>query len=290
MKKLSLGLLMTTIIASQPVLACTKDGSQGFLPENKMYIPVDAKGINSISEAQFNAVIDQVEAIYRPIISTYGGELEVVRKWSDGTVNAYAEQDGKAWKVSMFGGLARHKAITADGFALVVCHELGHHIGGVPRYGSDDWASNEGQSDYFATTKCLRRVWESENNAAIISKLKVPKFLKESCQKSWSSDSDRAICIRGSMAGDSVARLFAALSWSSKNPKFDTPDKKEVSATSDSHPATQCRLDTYFQGALCEVPHLTEIGQQDEVSGACHGSLGMTSGLRPRCWFKPTVQ
>ena len=70
----------------------------------------------------------------------------------------------------------------------------------------------------------------------------------------------------------------------------DTPDKKEVSSTSHSHPATQCRLDTYFQGALCEVPHATEIGQQDEVSGACHGSLGMTSGLRPRCWFKPSVQ
>jgi hypothetical protein len=65
---------------------------------------------------------------------------------------------------------------------------------------------------------------------------------------------------------------------------------KQVSKTSDSHPATQCRLDTYIQGALCEKSYTEEIGQQDEVSGVCHGSLGMKTGLRPRCWFKPTVE
>jgi hypothetical protein len=290
MNKLSQGLLLATLIASQPVLACTKDGKEGFLPKNNLFIPVDAKGINTITETQFNSVIDQVESVYAPLVSEYGGKLEVVRKWTDGTVNAYAEQVGDLWKVSMFGGLARHKTITPDGFALVVCHEIGHHIGGVPRYGGDDWASNEGQSDYFATTKCLRRVWQSEDNAAVIRKMEVPAFLTNACNKAWTSQSDRDICVRGAMAGESVAKLFAALSWSIKSPKFDTPDPKQVSSTSDSHPATQCRLDTYFQGALCEKSFNEEIGQKDEVSGTCHSSTGQSVGLRPRCWFKPSVQ
>jgi hypothetical protein len=290
MKKLSQGLLLAAIISAQPALACKKDGSEGFLPKNDLNIPADAKGINTITEEQFNSVIDQVEAIYSPIVSEYGGKLNVMRKWTDGTVNAYAEQTGDIWSVSMFGGLARHKTITADGFALVVCHEIGHHIGGVPRYGGDDWASNEGQSDYFATTKCLRRVWQSEDNRTIVKNLNVPKHLKESCEKNWESESDRDICIRGGMAGDSVARLFAALSYSSKPAQFHTPDPKQVAVTNDNHPATQCRLDTYFQGALCEVSFNEEIGQQDEVSGVCHGSNGQSIGLRPRCWFKPTVE
>lgn len=284
-------MLLATIIASQPVFACTKNGSEGFLPKNNLYIPVDAKGINTISEDQFNQVIDSVESVYAPIVAEYGGKLEIVRKWSDGTVNAYAEQEGNIWKVSMFGGLARHKTITKDGMALVVCHELGHHIGGVPRYAGDDWASNEGQSDYFATTKCLRRVWQSEDNAAAVRGLEIPKFLTDSCTKAWpQSQIDRDICVRAGMAGESVAKLFAALSWTSKAPKFDTPDPKQVTSTNDAHPATQCRLDTYFQGALCEKSFNEEIGQKDEVSGVCHGSTGQKIGLRPRCWFKPSVQ
>jgi hypothetical protein len=290
MRKLAQGLLLASIIASQPVLACTKDGSEGFLPKNNLFIPVDAKGINTITEAQFNSVIDQVEGVYAPLVAEYGGKLSVVRKWTDGTVNAYAEQEGSNWKVSMFGGLARHKTITPDGFALVVCHEIGHHIGGVPRYAGDDWASNEGQSDYFATTKCLRRVWQSEDNAAVIRKMEVPQYLTDSCNKAWSAQTDRDICVRGAMAGDSVAKLFAALSWQMKPAKFDTPDPKQVTSTNDAHPATQCRLDTYFQGALCEKSFNEEIGQKDEVSGVCHGSTGHSMGLRPRCWFKPTVQ
>lgn len=289
MKKLSQGLLLATLIASQPVFACSKDGKEGFLPKNNLFIPVDAKGINTITETEFNAVIDQVEGLYAPIISEYGGKLEVVRKWTDGTVNAYAEQNGNIWKVSMFGGLARHKTITADGFALVVCHELGHHIGGAPRYAGDDWASNEGQSDYFATTKCLRRVWQSEDNAAAVRGMDVPKALTDACASAWSEKTDREICVRGGMAGDSVAKLFAALSWQMKPAKFDTPDPKQVASTSDSHPATQCRLDTYFQGALCEKSFNEEIGQTDEVTGSCHGSTGQKIGLRPRCWFKPSL-
>jgi hypothetical protein len=290
MKKLTQGLLLATLISSQPALTCTKDGFEGFLPKNNLNIPVGNKDVSSITEEKFNAVIDQVETMYSPIVSEYGGKLKVVRKWTDGTVNAYAEREGETWKVSMFGGLARHKTITADGFALVVCHELGHHIGGAPRYAGDDWASNEGQSDYFATTKCLRRVWQAEDNAAAVASMQIPSALSQACNKQWSAQADRDICVRAGMAGDSVAQLFAALSWQMKPAKFDTPDPKQVTRTSDSHPATQCRLDTYFQGALCEKSFNEEIGQTDEVSGVCHGSTGQTTGLRPRCWFRPSVQ
>jgi hypothetical protein len=289
MKKLTQGLLLAVLMVSQPLLACTKNG-EGFLPKNDLLIPVNQKGAAGLSEAQFNEVIDQVEGVYSPIVAQYGGKLEVVRRWTDPTVNAYAEREDGTWKVSMFGGLARHSTVTADGFRLVICHEIGHHIGGAPRYAGEDWASNEGEADYFATLKCLRRVWQHEDNAAVIRKLNAPLYLKWSCFKEWRSKTDRDICVRAAMAGSSVANLFGALGSEAKPAKFNTPDKKKVEVTYDAHPDTQCRLDTYFQGALCEKSFNEEIGQQDEVTGSCHGSGGQKIGLRPRCWFKPSVQ
>lgn len=291
------------------VLACSIDGKGGFLPENDMYIPVGAKGINGgITEAQFNNAIDKVVSIYAPIVSSMGAKLVVERKWTDGTVNAYASQSGKTWSVAMFGGLARHKTITEDGMALVVCHELGHHIGGAPKKGASTttggggwwggssggtvsrWAGTEGQSDYFATLKCLRKTFLNENNTAVVASMTIPKALTDACKKATKNDKeDSAICIRTSMAGKSVADLFADLG---KLPeaKFDTPDAKVVTRTDESHPKAQCRLDTYFQGALCDVGMNEDVSQTEEVKGTCHGTLGHKIGTRPLCWFAPKVR
>lgn len=97
------------------------------------------------------------------------------------------------------------------------------------------------------------------------------------------------MCVRGGMAGLSVAKLFQSLRGSTVEPKFDTPDPKVVTKTDDNHPATQCRLDTYFQGSLCEVNFSEDVTSTSEVTGTCHASLGHTIGLRPLCWFKPSV-
>lgn len=292
MKSLKQGLLIAAIALSQPTWSCTEDGSEGFLPENNLKIEVNAKRLGGISEQQFNDVITKVETIYAPLVEQEGGKLVINRGWNDATVNAYAQRSGSNWNVAMFGGLARHNTITEDGFALVVCHEIGHHIGGAPKKASmwsSTWASNEGQADYFANLKCLRRTFLNDDNIAYIANLDAPAALVNACNDAWASAEDRAICIRGGMAGDSVAKLFAALR-NQAPAKFDTPDSRVVTVTDDNHPAHQCRLDTYFQGSLCEVNFNDNVTTDSEVSGTCHGSLGHKIGLRPTCWFKPKVQ
>jgi len=287
MKRITLSLLVSSCLFSAPAMTCSKDGSEGFLPENNLSIPVGDKSAAGLSEVQFNAVIDRLEALYNPIISQKGGKLEVVRNWTSATVNAYADRDSDIWRVSMFGGLARHATITEDGFSLVLCHEIGHHIGGAPKYdGGEDWASNEGQADYFSTLKCLRKLWESDDNAAAILSMEVPVKLKDSCMQQWTSSSEANLCIRTGMAGMSVGKLFAAIRWG-KDPKFETPDVRVVKETNDGHPATQCRLDTYFQGSLCDMKINEDVSMESEVTGTCHALNGHTKGLRPLCWFKP---
>lgn len=281
-------------------LACSEDGTGGFLPENNFYIPV-SKNAAGMTEAQFNAAIDRVTAIYEPIVSNMGASLVTEKKWSDGTVNAYAQQSGKTWKISMFGGLARHETITEDGFSLVVCHEIGHHIGGAPKKGgavsgggwwgggasASSWASNEGQADYFATLKCLRKTFLNDDNITIARNLNAPQSLVDACNKSNKNDKvDSALCVRLGMAGKSVSDLFSVLG---KLPatKFETPDSRIAAKTDDNHPKAQCRLDTYFQGALCDISFNEDVSQTDEVKGTCHPKLGHKIGTRPLCWFKP---
>jgi hypothetical protein len=289
MKKLLHGLLLSSVLLSTSVFACSADGQDGFLPKNHLRIPTSAKREGGITEQQFNHVIDVVSGVYAPIISQHGGNLEVERNWTDPTVNAYAEQEGSKWSVSMFGGLARHKTITEDGFYLVICHEIGHHLGGVPLYSyKSSWASTEGQADYFSTTKCLRRVWLNEDNKTITSKMDIPNVLKKNCSNGRrTSADDYYLCLRGAMAGLSVSNLFQALGGG-KAPKFDTPDPSKVSQTNENHPAAQCRLDTYYQGALCDVSYNEDFSRDSEVTGACHSANGHTVGTRPLCWFHPS--
>ena len=266
---------------------CSEDGKSGFLPKNDMYIPVGTKSISGgLSQTQFNTVITKIKDLYALEIASLGGSLVMNRIWADGEVNASAEREGKKWIVNMTGGLARHSSVTADGLALVVCHELGHHIGGAPKkkLSINGWSSAEGQSDYFAALKCLRRLFLNDNNAAIVKTLKAPALLVAACTKAHSKE-DALICIRTSMAGMSVAALFQSLSGE-KAAQFNTPDKKAVAATYEKHPGTQCRLDTFFQGALCEKGMNETVSQSDEVRGTCHRTTNHKLGVRPACWFK----
>jgi hypothetical protein len=292
MKMFKQGMLFISLIMAIPSMACTPDAKEGFVPKNNLKIFTHTKRAGGITEEQFNAVIDKYETLYSPIIKSFGGNLMIDRRWTDATVNAYAQQLGKTWKVSMFGGLARHDAITPDGFALVVCHEIGHHIGGAPQKvtpWSSPWASNEGQADYFATLKCLRRGWERDNNEEIVKKMDVPEVLQKSCSDQQLWNQDYYTCIRSGMAGVSVAKLFQSLRNSTVEAKFNTPDSKVVTVTDDNHPGTQCRLDTYFQGALCNVSFHEDVSSSSEVTGTCHGSNDYKIGKRPLCWFKPSV-
>lgn len=221
----------------------------------------------TMTEKKFNEIIDSVTSYYEPIVASHGASLKVNRLWTNPTVNASAEQTGSSWSLNMYGGLARRPEITEDGFALVVCHELGHHLGGFSFYkGMGEWAANEGQSDYFSTQSCAKNIWK--DSAA-----------------------------RTPAAAQSLANLLAKLSGERSLPSPDKPDQARVRVTYDAHPAAQCRLDTYLAGMKCSAPFLeTMIPGKNHVEGqqsfgaqaeAYENSCASGEGSRPRCWFAP---
>lgn len=250
----------------------------GFLPENDMKIPVGDVNAAGIGEDVFNSVLDRAEKVYGPIIASKGGRLVVKRLWSNATVNASANQSMGTWYINMYGGLARHAAITEGGFALVACHEIGHHIGGFPKM---SWATNEGGADYFATLKCLRLLYPNVEPPA------VDPVAGAACDAQYSDETGRKSCKIGAMGGDSVAALFHAMRPGSPRPAFNTPDASVVDRTNNAHPAAQCRLDTYFQGALCTKPVSEELSNTGAAAGSCTTGAGYKVGVRSLCWYKP---
>lgn len=266
------------------------DGGMNLRQSYKSFIPVNSLFANDMTEQDFKGAIKHFEKFFGPQIEDeHNAELIVFGSWASNTVNAYAEKSDKKVMVTIYGGLARHKAITKDGFMAVLCHELGHHFGGYPKKSTNKWSSAEGQADYYASMKCLRRLWKNEDNALAVSRLTVPQKVKDECAQTYPTAKEQALCQRMSLAGRSVALMIQDLDHDSIEPKFETPETSVVRAMNYMHPYAQCRLDTYFNGAICPIPEHQEFSDSEETEGSCHQKLGDTRGNRPRCWFLPRL-
>ncbi len=268
-----------------------------FLPPNNLHLEDGLLRDSKVTEEVFNEIIDQVEAVYKPLIEkNHGAEFTVSRLWDDSTVNASAMQWGGSWEVNMYGGLARRPEITPDGFAMVVCHEVGHHLGGYPF--ASNWASNEGGSDYFATLSCGRLLWKDDYEANARFRSLVDAYPKAQCDTIYRNTQDQNLCYRLMMAGRSTADLLAALEGTKNS--WNTPDVKVVKSTYHAHPAGQCRLDTYMAGALCAAAFDSNVipgkrlgnarnsakAELEALGVSCGAGARIQFGSRPNCWFK----
>jgi hypothetical protein len=263
------------------------------LPPNDLYLEDELSFVANITESDFNAITNRVIDTYKPIVRAHGAILSVNAKWTDSTVNASAQQSGSSWVLNMYGGLARRPEITRDGYTLVICHELGHQLGGFPLVSA--WAADEGESDYFATQSCAPYLWSAQVDVNAAARRTVESKAKVACDEKWTTRDRQNLCYRIAMAGKSLASLLAALG-SSGQPAFGDYDSTVVSSTNHSHPAAQCRLDTYLAGAICVVPFNRSIipgkgkgsrdGELEANLYSCSERGGYIESSRPHCWFK----
>ena len=107
---------------------CGPHGITGVSPEESPGVPVDSPTSN-VTEEMFNAILDHIEELYTPVVAKAGGKLQVVRKWEDKTVNAYAQQRSGNWIITMFGGLARHRTVTPDAVRFGCLSRAGASLG-----------------------------------------------------------------------------------------------------------------------------------------------------------------
>jgi hypothetical protein len=106
--------------------------------------------------------------------------LQLEAKWESPYFGAGVALYENRFRLMILGGTVRLKEMTVDAYAAVICHELGHILGGAPyqTIPLSDWASSEGQSDYFASTVCLPRYYAAQKLAAqqILEKIEIAGF------------------------------------------------------------------------------------------------------------------
>lgn len=219
------------------------------LPEF-IYTGVDDPFNNGYTEERYKKVIAHFSKVYKPIVAEVGGEFKILSDWTDGAVNAWAWRSGTQYRLEIPGGLARYHLVNEAAFFMVICHEIGHLMGGEPA--SYD-ISFEGQADYYATADCMERVvegwiWQESHQS--------PEAI-DFCAASAAADSHCLSIVVGALQ---LAAVYAE-PQNKPFPQIKTPDTKMVSATLQAHPEPQCRLDTSLAGYL----------EKD----------------RPRCWYAP---
>lgn len=243
---------------------------------------------SNISKKEFNKIIDTVKKVYQPIFKAQRMNFRIESQWEDKQVNAFAGTRGSDRYILLYGGYARHKLMTKDAYLSVVCHEIGHHLGGFPKKNANTWSSSEGQADYFSTLKCMKEVLrEDDNNEDIALALDLPEDVKKQCRFQFSDTNDYYICLRGAKAAEEHGKVIADIDSKGMNPEVSlmTPSNYVVESTNLKHPDAQCRLDTKLQGALCNVSTKIALDNFDESVGTCTFNNFNILGNRPACWF-----
>jgi hypothetical protein len=248
--------IVLATLSAAVLIGCGKDEAKTsvhlWVEDNDLWKEDNLNFAAAVDEAMFNAIIDEAEKLYAPIAKEWKEELVIQRNWTDSTVNASAWRDGKGnTEINMYGGLARRAEVVPMGFALVLCHELGHLYGGKPYVNVSLKMAAEGQSDWYGAGWCLKNIVESMVDQSDIG---ITPYTKKVCNND-------EVCMRQLDGGYSLGKLLSVLN-KEKIPNYETPDKSVVTKTNTSYPkTTQCRLDSYH-----------------------NGTLGMP---RPLCWYKP---
>ncbi len=264
--------------------------------------------LSVIDQNTFNNLIDHFEAVFAPIIAAKSNKkLIIKRDWESDRINAHATKDfDNNLLITIEGGMARHFEASPDGLWMVLCHELGHYYGGAPKQFRGDselrsWSSAEGQADYYAATKCFPKLLEHQSEIGQKLQKQIDQMLaarpksNDELKSNLPDDVEVSfalrkcnsdLCIRMSLAGLSMGRIFASLREGNIWPTLSKEDGFQVLRTITSHPSPQCRVDTIVSAANCKQDSAVDFDPENPRIGACKDG---EVGARPLCWYSPDI-
>ncbi len=213
---------------------------------------------------EFENRLDIIEALYGDLIfEKFGAPLKINKMWNVRQVFFQADVD-EAGEPNIYlgGGALILPKYTPDVFTLIVCHEIGHLIGGAPYKTEHHYSSSvEGQADFFAAS-CTSKVFENK------------RIIKTKPQSITDRETDEFCSHRDIKIGtnDSCMRIIHVLSnLFSDNLKKSgdlnsilNMEFPKIEHTLNQRPSTVCQIYTF---------------------------LAALSGLeRPSCWYKKEVR
>lgn len=254
------------------------------MPENDLHLEESSLTNTSINEGEFNSVINNFMDAYYTIATDFNYSLIVIGSWKNIQVNAVTWRNSDKMFIEIYGGLARR--LSVDAINMVLCHEMGHQVGGWPLYTGDAWAAVEGQSDYYAAHVCAKKIFRTINFGDQAAHFR-STGQEALCDKRYNDYIDREVCYRTMAASLELAILLS--SGSGKLPSFNDRDATRVTRIMETHPRAQCRLDTYKAAALCPSKWNDRYIPRTEKMSARYlctpKKKTWKDASRPSCWF-----
>ena len=215
----------------------------------------NASGITVFETVQ---LLGETSSLFQGAILKKGAFFEWDFNWDKPWLGAGSGFFEQTFSIMLWGGFVRADRMTMPALEFTVCHEFGHFLGGEPHQmfpfeSEHHWSSTEGQSDWWAASQCLPKLYRARGM----------------------SDADIESRIR--TAGLDFVR-FAQFHYeknatvSLENEATETPP----TTLSLAYPTLQCRLDTVRKGAACAFAANT-----DKATTLCQ---------RPRCWYVETTK
>lgn len=187
------------------------------------------------------------------ILNLYTGRGKVIianLDWKYPYMSAWANKNGEVFSINFWGGFARIPIMTLSTWEFIVCHEIGHIIGGHPMQTIKDydWASSEGQSDHFAVTECLPHYYSSLKGFLerefVSTPLELDKCLTEDPLK-------QQTCLSILAGARGFAGILKYMKLAKDKPHFETPAPRTENLIRNSYPTPQCRMDIAFNATDC---------------------------------------
>ncbi|MDX9732268.1 MAG: metal-dependent hydrolase [Bdellovibrionales bacterium] len=155
-------------------------------------------------------------------------------RWDVPQIGAGSNLLGDVFNIMLYGGYVRAEKMTPLILELTLCHEFGHLLGGDPRQNfpqnnDEHWSSTEGQSDWWAATVCLPKLYSARG----LSPEETQERIKQAALE---------------------FTVFARFHFYPDLPEVSlNASAPERPATTPrlSYPSLQCRLDTFRIGADC---------------------------------------
>lgn len=213
----------------------------------------------------FANVRKRITDIYGPIVRKVRNvelDISLTEEYSDnvGSVSLYKNKA----QVELGYDLHRNRRMKPDAYMAVLCHEVGHVLGGSPysksgkgpQWESDIPSSSEGQSDYFSSLACLKKVFAVDTKETPMQ-FEVSADVKKKCMTEYSTIKEQNICQRSIRAGYDLMDFIISVFEKHSNgvvmprPNMDVAEGKGLSVGT-LYASFQCRYDTIKAGALNE--------------------------------------
>lgn len=180
-----IGCLSSALSEARSAVVCPKDNPSYFC------LPVEQNQNKEITATNFYLVPARIIGLMSNEISAAGYPLQLDAQWDSPFFGAGVSFYDNAYKIMILGGMTRVAEMTEDAYAAIVCHEIGHIIGGEPHQTitGAEWSSSEGQSDFFAASVCLPRYFKATGEKNISARIEKAGFEMMNALRKFDSNS-----------------------------------------------------------------------------------------------------